>query len=165
LLGAGFYISAVPIVRSEGRSGFHSSEGNIRYDCVLVCRKQSSLPIPASAGLDDWSSLKENILEDSIVWAKRTRQSGMPLNRVDIFTIVMGKTIQYLTQAITVHGSLPAGISMSQALKEMADLVENIGEKIIGTASSPQAYAPKTRQLTLFVMESDHSTESPTFPD
>jgi len=42
LLDIGFYISATPIVRSEGRSGFHSSKGNIRYDYILVCRKRPS---------------------------------------------------------------------------------------------------------------------------
>ncbi len=42
LLDSGFYVAASPIVRSEGKSGFHSSRGNIRYDCMLVCRKRPS---------------------------------------------------------------------------------------------------------------------------
>ncbi len=155
LLDAGFYISATPIVRSEGRSGFHSSEGNIRYDCILVCRKR-----PAPPGETNWASLKEKILEDALYWSGRTVQSGLSLSRVDVFTIVMGKTIQYLTQALATDGSPPV-IALHQALEEMAGMVERVGQRIPETevgeteaSSLPSAYAEKVRQLTLFVLES-----------
>jgi putative DNA methylase len=63
LLDAGFYISASPIVRSEGKSGFHSSEGNIRYDAVLVCRKQ-----PSDWDESQWTEMKQQILTDAVGW-------------------------------------------------------------------------------------------------
>ena len=174
LLDAGFYISATPVVRSEGRSGFHSSAGNIRYDCILVCRKQPAPPIET-----DWSSLKEKILADALSWAKRTVQSGMSLNRVDLFTIVMGKTIQYLTSTIaarfnppdrtSVAGGAALPISLRQALEEMDNLMENIswemeeGGSGFSPAPPPSApYTEKLRPLTLFVLESKREhTDNP----
>ncbi len=39
LLAAGFSVEKVFPVRSEGRSGFHSYQGSIKWDSVFVCRK------------------------------------------------------------------------------------------------------------------------------
>lgn len=41
LIQAGFTVVQVVPVRSEGRSGFHSSPGNLKWDAVLVCRPSS----------------------------------------------------------------------------------------------------------------------------
>lgn len=46
---SGFGVTAVSPVRSEGRSGFHSSPGNLRWDAVLVCRKKEWFSEPC-----DW---------------------------------------------------------------------------------------------------------------
>ena len=150
LLDAGFYISASPIVRSEGKSGFHSSEGNIRYDCVLVCRKR-----PSSWTDWTWSALKEHILKDAILWARRTLQSGMLMTEVDIFTIIMGKTIEYYTKAFPDVRDHHKPIALSEALKEMKDFADHVTEN-----SRPEqiplskSYTKKADQLTLFVKES-----------
>jgi adenine-specific DNA methylase len=150
LLDAGFYISATPIVRSEGKSGFHSSKGNIRYDCILVCRKR-----PSKWDIDSWVSLKELILKDSITWTKRTLKSGMLITEVDVFTIIMGKTIEYYTKAfpnIKHHNEL---ITLAEALHEMKEFAEHVTE-----SAQPEQplvskyYAKKAEQLTLFIRES-----------
>lgn len=39
LLDTDFVVTNVLPVRSEGRSGFHSTEGTIKWDAVIVCRK------------------------------------------------------------------------------------------------------------------------------
>jgi adenine-specific DNA methylase len=44
LLIAGFSVEKVFPVRSEGRSGFHSYEGSIKWDGVFVCRKAQTRP-------------------------------------------------------------------------------------------------------------------------
>jgi len=36
---AGFRVTAVYGVESEGRNGFHGGEGNLRWNAVLVCRR------------------------------------------------------------------------------------------------------------------------------
>lgn len=42
LIQAGFTIVQVIPVRSEGRSGFHSAPGNLKWDVVFVCRPSTS---------------------------------------------------------------------------------------------------------------------------
>jgi adenine-specific DNA methylase len=142
LLDAGFYISATSIVRSEGKSGFHSSKGNIRYDCVLVCRKQPS-PFPER----DWTSAKDSILNDAVFWARRTLESGMSINEVDVFSIVMGKTMEYYTKVLA---GRKEGVTLAEALQEMADLTANVGE----SAAASKTHVGQVEQLALFVMES-----------
>jgi len=151
LLDTGFYISATPVVRSEGKSGFHSSRGNIRYDCVPVCRKRPSLWEDGS-----WSSIKERILSDAIIWARRTL-FNMPLNEVDIFTIIMGKTLEYYTKAFPdVRGS-KGFITLEEALQEMKNFADHVAEQarhIPEKELYPKPYAQQAKQLALFVLES-----------
>jgi len=149
LLDVGFYISATPIVRSEGKSGFHSSKGNIRYDCVLVCRKR-----PSQWGDGNWSSLKKHILKDAILWTRRTLQSGMLITEVDVFTIIMGKTIEYYTKAFpnVKHKNYP--ITLAEALHEMKDFAEHVTESAQPEQPPlPKSYAKKAEQLSLFIRE------------
>ncbi len=203
LLDAGFYVSATPVVRSEGKSGFHSSKGNIRYDCILVCRKRPSLlaessfqhtvcqpsrlaeVVPAQAefrtesgpGPDRpesnrrsvgeflpngqelgsepaWPALKRLILEDAVLWTRRTLQSGVPVNEVDVFTIVMGKTVEHYTKAL-VNGGHGYEVTLPVALSEMEDLVRRVGEIVqVGQADGDQACIEKVKQFSLFVLES-----------
>ena len=40
LLKTEFFVTKVIPVRSEGNGGFHSSEGNLRWDAIMVCRKK-----------------------------------------------------------------------------------------------------------------------------
>ncbi|MEW6418432.1 MAG: DNA methyltransferase [Nitrospirota bacterium] len=150
LLDAGFYISATPIVRSEGKSGFHSSKGNIRYDCILVCRKR-----PSKWDNDSWISLKELILKDAIMWTKRTLKSGMLITEVDIFTIIMGKTIEYYTKAFPNIKHYNEPITLAEALHEMKEFADHVTES--AQPEKPlvsKCYSKKAEQLTLFIKES-----------
>jgi adenine-specific DNA methylase len=156
LLDSGFYISATPIVRSEGKSGFHSSKGNIRYDCVLVCRKR-----PNKLKDVNWSSLKELILKEAILWTRRTLQSGMRISEVDVFTIIMGKTLEYYTKAfpnLKHHNEL---LTLAEALNEMKDFADHITENSqTELPPLPKSYARKAEQLTLFIRESREKYEA-----
>lgn len=150
LLDAGFYISATPVVRSEGKSGFHSSKGNIRYDCVLVCRKQPSPEIE-----QNWVSLKNMILEDAIVWARRTLESGMPINEVDVFTIIMGKTTEYYTKAVANGNGKNITVSLKDALEEMGDLSSYVSASAEAERERLSlGDVQKLEQLRLFITES-----------
>jgi len=156
LLDSGFYISGSPIVRSEGKSGFHSSKGNIRYDCVLVCRKR-----PSQWPNMSWSSLKEHILKDAILWTRRTLQSGMLITEVDVFTIIMGKTIQYYTQAFPTVKYYSEPITLAEALSEMKNFANHVTESSRPAQPPlPKAYAKKAEQLTLFIRESRKNYET-----
>lgn len=154
LLDSGFYISATPIVRSEGRGEVHSSEGNIKYDCVLVCRKS-----PISLVEQNWSSVKDSILEDAVLWAQRTLESAMSINEVDVFTIVMGKTIEHYTKAFA-NGNYEKEkekemVTLSGALKEMGQVAAQVGENAkVEQQTLSKPYAQRVEQLKLFVIES-----------
>ncbi len=150
LLDAGFYISATPIVRSEGKSGFHSSDGNIRYDCVLVCRK-----LPCERMAWDWSWVKKSILDDAVSWTRRTLDSGMPINEVDVYTIVMGKTVEYYTKTFDFIQTDGSALTLEVILKEMADVVGYVNERFNG--DSPEfsgEYADQVKQLRFYIMTS-----------
>ena len=156
LLDTGFYISATPIVRSEGKSGFHSSKGNIRYDCVLVCRKR-----PSQWENGSWPSLKKDILKDAIFWTQRTLQSGMLITEVDVFTIIMGKTTEYYTKAFpnVKHRNVP--ITLAEALHEMKDFANHVTESAQPKQPPlPKSYAKKAEQLTLFIREARERYEA-----
>lgn len=156
LLDTGFYISATPIVRSEGKSGFHSSKGNIRYDCVLVCRKR-----PCEWEDGNWSSLKEHILKDAILWTRRTLQSGMLITEVDVFTIIMGKTIEYYTKAFPNIRYKNIPITLGEALHEMKNFANHVTESSQPEQPPlPKSYAKKAEQLTLFIKEARERYEA-----
>jgi adenine-specific DNA methylase len=89
LVSARFYVSAAPVVRSEGKSGFHSSEGNIKYDAVLVCRKRDGLIWAAG-----WDQVREEAASRARMTVERLLQGGMALNRVDIGVVVMAKCLE-----------------------------------------------------------------------
>jgi adenine-specific DNA methylase len=151
LLEAGFYISVSPIVRSEGKSGFHSSNGNIRYDCVLVCRKR-----PSRWANGNWSSLREHILKDAVYWTRRTFQSGMPVNEVDIFTVVMGKTIEFYTKAFPHIAYRNKPLTLSMVVEEMKNFIDHVaGKAKDGQEQSLKAYKQSSDQLALFIRESE----------
>jgi adenine-specific DNA methylase len=89
LIESGFYVSAAPVTRSEGKSGFHSDEGNIKYDVYLVCRKRS-----ASAESPSWERLKHAIRQQTVLCTRRIIRSGMKVNSIDLFAVAMGKLLE-----------------------------------------------------------------------
>lgn len=151
LLDAGFYISASPIVRSEGKSGFHSSEGNIRYDGVLVCRKQ-----PSDWNGNPWSGIKQQILGDAVDWTRRTLESGMAINRVDVFTIVMAKSIEHITKTWANPNNHTSPGEIAARLKEMEKIVDEVAQRSQAELElQPEAYDYEVEQLALFLRESE----------
>ena len=157
ILDSGFYISATPIVRSEGKSGFHSSKGNIRYDCIFVCRKR-----PSNWENSNWTVLKDHILKDSIFWTRKTLRSGMSVSDVDIFTILMGKTLEYFTRAFPNVKYYNDPLTLAEALNEMKNFSKMVSEISASEErlSLPKKYNKKAIQLSLFVRESKEKYET-----
>jgi len=148
LIQSGFYISKSHIVRSEGKSGFHSSEGNIRYDAVLVCRKQ---PFPNTEC--DWHSLRDHILDEAAECLERTVQSGMSVSAIDVFTIVMAKTIEHGTKAgAKAHTSSSGWLTLDEMLEEMSTLAGEVRKKMRCLPSHSAKH--RGTQLTLALRES-----------
>lgn len=150
LSDAGFYISASPIVRSEGKSGFHSSEGNIRYDAVLVCRKRIS-----NNDTQTWVWVKRQILADTARWTRRTLDSGMAINDVDVFTIAMAKTIEHMSRATIRPSNGTPPPTLGVALEEISTLVSTVAKTSPGEEPAvPHKYHKSCKQLSLALFES-----------
>jgi len=162
LLASGFYVSASPIVRSEGKSGYHSTKGNIRYDAVLVCRKQPSRGRAISPTNEAHrSAIKQRILHDAIVWTQRTLESGMAINWVDVYTIVMAKSVEHLTKVINPNNGLSRGraisptVNVAAILQSMEETVDEIAEQCQAEfVSQREACTPEVKQLALLLRES-----------
>jgi hypothetical protein len=139
------------IVRSEGKSGFHSSEGNIRYDAVLVCRKQ-----PSDWSENHWSGIKQQILGDAIDWTRRTLESGMAINRVDVFTIVMAKSVEHVIKSWANLNNRACPVKIATLLKELEEIVDDVAHRSqAGLKPQQKAYSYEVEQLALFLRESE----------
>jgi hypothetical protein len=88
----------------------------------------------------DWLSVKDAILKDAILWSKRTVQSGMSIYEVDVFTILMGKTIEHCTK-----GGI-GGMSLAEALKEMS----GFASMVMAHGKPEKRRMERSKQLTLW---------------
>ncbi len=124
LLGSGFWVESSPVVRSEGKSGFHSSEGNIRYDCVLMCRKGRRRRKAR------WITLRERALGDAARAVERIARSGLRISEADLLSIVMGKVAEHYTKAggNVVHQGAP--YQLSEALAEIEGRATTISAEL-----------------------------------
>lgn len=148
LLDSGFYVSSAPIVRSEGKSGFHSDAGNVKYDACLVCRKR--LPV---SQVCDWQVLKADISDRSVRWLERIVKSGMTINRVDILVITMSKFLEVYTPEwpfISKSGNI---IDIHEAIMDVTPLVDELVETIAQMIQIEKEYPEKPVQLSLLLQE------------
>jgi adenine-specific DNA methylase len=141
LLNSGFYVSAAPIVRSEGKSGFHSSTGNIKYDACLVCRKR--ITEVSGAG---WDALKTEVRIRSEKWLSRILRSGASVNPVDVFAITMAKVLEVYTPHWPKVTSNGKEVDLGQAINEAYPIYEEIASKMLGQLE----YSIQGRQRPLF---------------
>jgi adenine-specific DNA methylase len=82
LLRAGFSVEKVFPVRSEGRSGFHSYEGSIKWDSVFVCRKAQAAACvqPADALL---MRIATGATTRAAAWRTTIRRSRLAFSEAD----------------------------------------------------------------------------------
>ena len=149
LLDAGFVVTAAPFVRSEGKSGFHSETGNIKYDVILVCRKHPGQKVPSVR----WSELIPDITNAAREWLIRTQGPRMALNPGDALTALMGQAlVAYTTYWPGVLTEAASPLSLEGALQIIAPLSE---------ALFPEAAKPlESRSLQLKLLEATASYES-----
>jgi len=143
LLDAGFLVTAAPFVRSEGKSGFHSEAGNIKYDVILVCRKRRE----QKASSVCWNELIPGIANAAKKWLLRTQSPKMALNPGDALTALMGQALVAYTShwpGVLTETDFP--LSLEDALQTIAPLAETL----LSEASEPL----KSRPLQLALLES-----------
>ncbi|MEW6276885.1 MAG: hypothetical protein AB1556_17470, partial [Bacillota bacterium] len=87
--------------------------------------------------------------------ARKTLQSGMLVNEVDVLTIIMGKTIEYYTKAFPNLKRQGEPITLAEALQEMKDFLNQVTESAQEKQQPlPKSYIKKVEQLVLFIQES-----------
>jgi len=141
LIESGFYISATPITRSEGKSGFHSDKGNIKYDVYLVCHKRLADKEPPS-----WDELKRTIRQQTILWTRRIIRSGMKVNSVDLFAIAMGKLLEKYCRY---WPGIRKQRDIAEAVREIAVLAKNV-DHIREMPEMTYEFSPTFTQRQLF---------------
>ncbi len=77
LIDAGFRVTNVFPVRSEGTSHFHSSEGNLKWDAVFCCRKRGSSKYKSENGV-------RKLARAAVTrWGKRLRSGKLKFGKGD----------------------------------------------------------------------------------
>ncbi|MBE3128857.1 MAG: hypothetical protein IMZ60_04180 [Actinobacteria bacterium] len=94
LLTAGFRITNVFPVRSEGKSGFHSFVGSIKWDCILVCRPNDIEQNFRGTTQSDFSS-------EFRYWVERIKSSNLDFSEADECSLKFGIAIQNAVNNVT----------------------------------------------------------------
>ena len=115
LLGAGFLVTNVFPLRSEGNSGFHSTSGTIKWDSVLVCRVKER--DSGGAGPGYLRSVKAALRR----WQRRLRKAEISFGWADSLS---------LGYALAVQGAVARGRSVDELgmlLEEAARALQRDG--------------------------------------
>jgi hypothetical protein len=79
----------------------------------------------------------------------------MLITEVDVFTVIMGKTLEYYTKAFPNIKHYNELITLAEALNEMKDFANHVtGTSRPEQPPLPKFYAKKAEQLALFIRES-----------
>ena len=118
LLDAGFLVTNVFPVRSEGKSGFHSTAGTIKWDSVLVCRPKEEV---ASRKPDSDRGFLRSVRASHSRWKRRLQEANLIFGWADSLSLGYALAVQ---QAIT-RARSPHDVTL--LLNKAAELL--VGEK------------------------------------
>jgi putative DNA methylase len=77
---ANFRVTSVFPVRSEGKSQFHSHDGNIKWDVVFCCRKKDSSTELAEPSMRSVAEITEACESEVTTWVRSLEESGFSLS-------------------------------------------------------------------------------------
>jgi len=118
LYDAGFIVTNVFPVRSEGKSGFHSTAGTIKWDAVLVCRSAKGDVLEKACGT---RGFLRSVMARHSKWERRLQQANLPYGWADSLSLgyaisvqqailrarfsrdvslLLGRAARYLTEAV-----------------------------------------------------------------
>jgi adenine-specific DNA methylase len=113
LLQSGFRVLRVFPVRSEGRSGFHSYGGSIKWDSVLLCRREASVTLRDATGRAVGGILR-SASSAAKRWEERLRRAKLEIGATDL---------QSLRMSLVIHGFSQRGLRptrLQEALEKAA---------------------------------------------
>lgn len=99
LLDAGFLVTNVFPVRSEGKSGFHSTTGTIKWDSVLICRPKEEV---SSREPGSNRGFLRSVKANHSRWKRRLQEANLIFGWVDSLSLGYALAVQ---QAIARAGS------------------------------------------------------------
>lgn len=91
---SGFNVVNVFPMLSEGKSGFHSFDGSLKWDEVMVCRPVERTQLKQFIG----KGLKERIDVKVNAWTERLNSSNAAMGKSDQISLHMGMTAAYITR-------------------------------------------------------------------
>lgn len=97
LKSAHLLITKVFPVRSEGKSGFHSTEGTVKWDSVIVCRKSLEQEQQADPNFDleRYSQiLLKKATQESEVWRSRLCKANIPFEWPDYVSLIFAFAVK-----------------------------------------------------------------------
>jgi adenine-specific DNA methylase len=112
LLQTGFRVLRVFPVRSEGRSGFHSFGGSIKWDSVLLCRREA-VTLRDATGRAVGGILR-SAFSAANRWEKRLQRAKLDIGATDL---------QSLRMSLVIHGFSQRGLRptrLQEALEKAA---------------------------------------------
>jgi hypothetical protein len=97
LLHTGFRVLQVFPVRSEGRSGFHSYGGSIKWDSVLLCRREEAVTLRDATGRTVGGILR-SAFSVAKRWEKRLQRAKLNIGATDLLSLRMSLVIHGFSQ-------------------------------------------------------------------
>lgn len=117
LMTSRFAVTNVFPIRSEGNSGFHSTEGTVKWDAVLVCRKTATispemlLKLPAAGTV----GIALNSVASAQVWEETFARASIPFEWPDLVSLALANAVRDLT---LVYGPATNVDTLAEALSE-----------------------------------------------
>ncbi len=102
LLHSGLSITKVLPMRGEGQGGLHTYEGTIKWDAVLVCRKERNMS-PEGVPIISSASLEEALLEANAYWGNLSSHKRIGFKIPDFINLARALIVSksFLGQADT----------------------------------------------------------------
>ena len=92
LRDSGFTVTNVFPVLSEGKSGFHSSAGNLKWDIVFTCRARDEERL----GRYSDSRRRKSVEKQKEYWRRRLSEGGIEVGDLDRQSLEHGLNIAYI---------------------------------------------------------------------
>ena len=122
LLSAGFVVTNVFPVRSEGKSGFHSTAGTIKWDSVVVCRPKEE-DTPRKSRSD--RALLRSVRARHSRWERRLREANLDFGWADSLSLGYALAMQQ-------------AIACAQSPDDVTLLLNGAAEFLLAEVSSRQ---------------------------
>lgn len=115
VLSSGFRITNVFPVRSEGRSQFHSSKGNLKWDEVLVCRKRLNIQPRPRVNYPDKQLRSIELKAEKCLnyWRCLLKRAKLEFSEADARSLRSGLIAMQLTNVAAAPSSLEVLFSKS----------------------------------------------------